>query len=805
MDIEVDSTRVIEDEMKDAYMAYAMSVIIGRALPDVRDGLKPVHRRILYAMQDLGIKHTTSHKKSARIVGEVLGKYHPHGDSAVYDTMVRLAQPWNMSVPLIDGQGNFGSQDGDSAAAMRYTEARMAKVSQEMLEDIDKETVDWTDNFDGSLKEPSVLPAKLPNLLINGSSGIAVGMATNMPPHNITEVCNAIVAYLKNPEITIDELLEIMPGPDFPTGGTICGKQGIRSAYESGRGRIKIRGTITQENDGQRLVITHIPYMVVKSSLVTQIADLVKDKRIEGIRDIRDESDRKGMRVVIELKRDVNPEIVKNQLYKYSRLKQTFGIINLAIVDGQPEVLALTKIFSHYTAHRREVVARRTQYDLDKAQQRAHILQGLLIALTNIDEVVAKIKKSDSSQQAQTTLISSYDLSEDQAKAILDMKLSRLTALESESIQTEFDQLQIDIADYKDILSNPKRVTSILVDELEEINQQYGSSRRTDITIDTDNIDLEDLIDPEEMVVTISNSGYIKRLSLDTYQAQHRGGVGIIGATTKDDDHVEHLFVANTHSYLLFFTNTGQVHWKKVYEVPESSRTAKGTAIVNLLDIEKDAAISSVIAVKEFDDIRNILFATRSGLVKKTKLSEYSRPRAGGIHAIKLREEDDLIGAVLTSGEDEILLTSAQGQAIRFSESDAREMGRYTSGVTGMKLRDNDYVVCVSVVGSGSDVLSITQNGYGKRTDITEYPSQNRGGYGVRNIKTSKRNGLVVSAKMVSEEDDLLLITQRGIIIRTNASEISCIGRNTQGVRVMKLRENDSLQACARVMLEQSE
>ena len=797
------STHVIQDEMKDAYMAYAMSVIVGRALPDVRDGLKPVHRRILYAMHDTGMRHNQPYKKSARIVGEVLGKYHPHGDSAVYDTLVRMVQEWSLRVPLIDGQGNFGSIDGDSAAAMRYTEARMHKVTQELLQYLDKETVDWADNFDGSLKEPKVLPATLPNLLVNGSSGIAVGMATNIPPHNLQEVAAAIAAYIDNPEITVQELMQHLPGPDFPTGGVICGKKGIIEAYAKGRGRIKLRGVVEQEGD-DRLIITEIPYQVVKADLVTQIADLVRDKRIEGIRDIRDESDRKGMRVVIELKRDANPDIVENALFKYTRLKQTFGIINLAIVNGEPKVLRLQEFLKHYLDFRVEVVEKRTTYDLRKAQERAHILEGLLVALKNIDDVVPLIKESSSSQEAQEALIEKYTLSEEQAKAILDMKLSRLTGLEQEAIKTEHADLTEQIADFKDILASPKRVKKIIKEELATLAEAYGSERRTLIGEQEDDIDLEDLIDPEEVVVTISHSGYAKRLPLDTYKAQNRGGVGIIGAKTKDDDYVEHLFVANTHAYLLFFTNKGEVYWKKVYHIPETSRTAKGTALINLIDLDKDESISSIIAVKEFDEVRNLVFATSKGLIKKTSLEAYSRPRAGGIHAIKLDEEDDLVNVVLTGGEDELLLASQQGQSIRFSEKDCRAVGRYTRGVIGMKLRGEDSVVSVSVVSHGTDVLSVTEHGYGKRTSLEEYPLQGRGGFGVRNIKTEGRNGKVVSNKVVSEDNELLFITQKGIIIRTRAADISQIGRNTQGVRVMKLREDDVLQAVARVVVEES-
>ena len=794
--------RVIQDEMKDAYMAYAMSVIVGRALPDVRDGLKPVHRRILYAMHDTGMRYNQPYKKSARIVGEVLGKYHPHGDSAVYDTLVRMVQEWSLRLPLIDGQGNFGSIDGDSAAAMRYTEARMAKPTQELLKDLDKETVEWADNFDGSLKEPKVLPATLPNLLVNGSAGIAVGMATNIPPHNLQEVASAIAAYIDNPEITVQELMQHVPGPDFPTGGVICGQQGVIQAYKTGKGRIKLRGVIEREEG--RLIITEIPYQVVKADLVTQIADLVRDKRIEGIRDIRDESDRKGMRVVIELKRDAHPDVVENSLFKYTRLKQTFGIINLAIVDGEPKVLTLPKILEHYLDFRIQVVERRTTYDLRKAQERAHILEGLVIALKHIDDVVPLIKESASSQEAQKALIDAYELSEEQAKAILDMKLSRLTGLEQESIKEEHASLLEQIADFKDILANPQRVKRIIKEELATLAEEYGSERRTVMGEQEDDIDLEDLIEPEEMVVTISNSGYAKRLPLDTYKAQNRGGVGIIGAKTKEDDFVEHLFVANTHAYLLFFTNKGEVYWKKVYHIPESSRTAKGTALVNLIDLDKNERISSIIAVKEFDEVRNLVFATRNGLVKKTALEAYSRPRSGGIHAIKLDEEDDLVNVVLTNGSDELLLASEQGQSIRFNEEDCRELGRYTRGVIGMKMRGEDKVVSVSVVSHGSDVLTITQNGYGKRSSLEEYPTQGRGGMGVRNIKTEGRNGLVVGNKIVSTDDELLLITQKGIIIRTRAEDISQIGRNTQGVRVMKLRKDDCLQAVARVVIEES-
>ena len=1231
------SERVIEDEMKHAYMAYAMSVIVGRALPDVRDGLKPVHRRILYAMHDMGMRHNQPYKKSARIVGEVLGKYHPHGDSAVYETMVRMVQDFALRYPLIDGQGNWGSVDGDGAAAMRYcvtgdtrvltdkglnpinalstqedidikvlsygkrvntaskwfdsdvhpvlklttergftlqgtynhpilvlsvtekgfpafvwkrldeveqgdfavidrsgmlwpkdrvailtqssyvvpqtvdsslgfilgaliaegtlgkkkiefcntdidyvdafktswersfpectlhefikqptsygkkeytrleshfavvrevlsevgvtftiskhrrvpesifsspkevvanflrayfegdgsvsrsgrmrelsccsasellmqdiqhlllrfgicatkrydkyrethklylrglrnvktfaeeigfvsqrkqhalnkmvaeyqkdfsltdklpgvaefirshidedssfhrtvkrnnfdrysnfetwheelglillqesgvdvrsklselqqlqyvfdpivsvskqdpqrvysvrvdsachsfvangfinhnTESRLAKVSQELLQDIDKETVDWAENFDASLKEPTVLPTILPNLLVNGSSGIAVGMATNMPPHNLTEVANAAIAYLGNPEIEIADLMQHLHGPDFPTGGVICGRQGIYDAYTTGRGRVILRGVIEREThkDRERLIITEIPYQVAKASLIEQIADLVRDKRIEGISDMRDESDRQGMRVVIELKRDASPEIVENGLFKYTRLQQTFGVINLAIVDKRPEVLPVLDLLRHYLDHRTQVITRRTAFDLRKAEERAHILEGLLIALKHIDDVIPLIKESADAKTAKAGLISQYDLSETQADAILAMQLQRLTGLEQGKIKDEHAQLLTLIADLKDILARPERVKEIIKQELEHVRDTYGDTRRTQID-DTDiDIDIEDLIEEEDMVVTVSHAGYIKRLPVETYQAQRRGGVGVIGATTKEGDFVEHLFVANTHSYLLFFTNKGQVHWKKVYKIPESSRTARGTPVVNLLELAKDEQISAVIPVSEFSDNKFLVFATTQGYIKKTALSAYSRPRQGGIHAIKLEEGDDLVRVVLTDGTQNLLLASTNGQAIRFAESDVRPMGRVSRGVIGMKLRKGDQVISLCHAEPDSTVLTVTQNGFGKRTAIDEYRMQSRGGFGVRNIITSPRNGSVSQVRVVHDTDDLLLISTRGIVMRTSAIEISKIGRSTQGVRVMRLRDGDSVSTVAKVLVEE--
>lgn len=799
------SERIIEDEMKHAYMAYAMSVIVGRALPDVRDGLKPVHRRILYAMSDMGMRHNSPYKKSARIVGEVLGKYHPHGDSAVYETMVRMVQDFALRYPLIDGQGNWGSVDGDGAAAMRYTESRLAKISQELLQDIDKETVDWAENFDASLKEPTVLPTIIPNLLVNGSSGIAVGMATNMPPHNLTETANATIAYLDNPEIELADLMQHLPGPDFPTGGVICGRQGIYDAYTKGRGRVVLRGVIERETHKgrERLIITEIPYQVAKASLIEQIADLVRDKRVEGIADIRDESDRRGMRVVIELKRDANPDIIENGLFKYSRLQQTFGVINLAIVNKRPEVLTLKELISHYLDHRTQVITRRTEYDLRKAEERAHILEGLLVALQNIDDVIPLIKESDDAKTAKAGLIAQYDLSEAQADAILAMQLQRLTGLEQGKIKDEHAQLQELIIDLKDILARPERVKALIREELEHLKDAYGDERRTRID-DTDiNIDIEDLIEEEDMVVTISHSGYTKRLPVETYQAQRRGGKGIIGATTKEGDFVEHLFIANTHSYLLFFTDKGQVHWLKVYKIPESSRTARGTPLVNLLSLDKDESISAVIPVTEFTDDHYLVFATKNGYIKKTELSAYSRPRTGGIHAIRLEDDDDLVRVKLTDGTQNLLLASKHGQAIHFAEADVRPMGRVSRGVIGMKLRGDDEVISLSIAQPDSTVLTVTKNGFGKRTAIDEYRLQGRGGYGVRNIITNTRNGEVSKVRIVQETDDLLFISTTGIIMRTSAREISKIGRSTQGVRVMRLKSGDAVSTVAKVLVDE--
>ncbi len=798
--------QVIEDEMKRSYLDYAMSVIVGRALPDVRDGLKPVHRRILFAMNDMGMKHNSPYKKSARIVGETLGKYHPHGDQAVYDSMVRMAQDFSLRYPLIDGQGNWGSQDGDNAAAMRYTEARMAKISEEILKDIDKDTVDFTENFDGSLKEPLFLPTVLPNLLINGSSGIAVGMATNMPPHNLTEVGKGIIELIDNPGLEVKDLMETIKGPDFPTGGNILGMNGIYQAYNTGRGRVKVRAVIEEEEKGKKrsLIIKEIPYMVNKSNLVEQIATGVRDKKIEGIRDIRDESDRKGMRIVLELKNDANAEVTKNQLFKYSRCQETFGIINLTLVDGQPKILDLKTLLQHHINHRQQVVRRRTEFDLKKARSRAHILEGLVIALEHIDAVIKLIKEAPTVAEAQTKLISNYDLSTEQSKAILEMKLSRLAALEQEKIRKELEELQRLIAELEEILADENKILNIIKEETQRMIEVYGDERRTNIIEGVDDdIDVEDLIDDEEMVVTISTAGYIKRTPIDTYKAQRRGGKGIIGAETKEEDVLEHLFVANTHNYLLVFTNKGRVYWLKVYKIPESGRYSKGTAIINLLQLDKEEKISAVIPIKEFKEGRYLIMATKNGVVKKTDLTAYSRPRHGGIIAATLDDGDDVVAVRMTDGTRQVLLATKKGMAVKFNEKDVRSMGRTSRGVRGIRLSPNDEVVSMILVNDEGVLATITKNGYGKRTRVADYRLTNRGGKGVRNIICSPRNGDVVAVSSIRDEDDLMFITKKGIVIRTPASDISVIGRNTQGVRLMRLGADDEVVSSAKVIGEE--
>ncbi|MBD3203682.1 DNA gyrase subunit A [Candidatus Woesearchaeota archaeon] len=785
---------VIEDEMKKSFLEYSMSVIVSRALPDIRDGLKPVHRRILFSMNEMGLQYNKSFKKCARIVGDAMGKYHPHGDSAVYDSLVRMAQPWSLRYPLVQGQGNFGSIDGDSAAAMRYTEARLAKISDTLLEDIDKDTVNFQDNFDGSLQEPVILPTVLPNLLVNGSSGIAVGMATNIPPHNLTDVCDAVIETIDNPEISIKELAGIIKGPDFPTGGLLCGRKGVMRAYTKGRGKLRIRAKAeTEEKKGKTiLVVKEIPYMVNKSSLLEKIADLVKNKIVEGISGLRDESDREGMRIVIELKRDANPDIVLNQLYKHSRLETTQGIRFLALEGNEPKLFNLREMIEHHIRHRIEIITKRTEYELNKAEERAHILEGLIIALENIDDIIQMIRSSDDVSQAREALIENYDLTEMQARAILDMRLQKLASLEQEKIKSEYDELQELIEKLKFILANKDEILKIIKKELIELKEKFGDQRKTDIVEYEGDLEIEDLIEEEDMVVTISHTGYIKRLPLTTYKKQNRGGKGIIGAETKDEDFIEHIFIASTHSYLLVFTDKGKIYWLKVFKIPESGRYSKGKAIINLIEgIGKEENISTVIPIREFDDKHNLLFATKKGLVKKTKLKAYSRPRRGGIWAINLEDDDDLIGVVLTDGTKQIILASRFGQAVKFNEIDARPIGRYSKGVIGMRLRKKDEVVGMVIANDDKTLLTVTENGYGKRTEISDYRLINRGGLGVINIKTTKRNGNVVAIKSVTDEDEVILISKEGKIIRTACKLISIIGRNTQGVRLMKLNPGD--------------
>ena len=786
----------IENEMKTAFLDYAMSVIISRALPDIRDGLKPVHRRILYSMHESGFHFNKPYKKSARIVGDVLGRYHPHGDSAVYDSLVRMAQDFSMRYPLIDGQGNFGSVDGDSAAAMRYTEARLAKISAQILEDIDKDTVDYSPNFDGSLSEPTVLPSKLPSLLLNGSSGIAVGMATNIPPHNLRELGSAIIAVIRNPDITPEDLLEHVPAPDFPTGGIIIGMNGIKSAYKTGKGIIKVRSKTSIENEGEkeRIIVNEIPYMVNKSHLIEQIADLVKNKKINEIRDLRDESDKGGIRIVIEPKKGTNTEVLLNQLYKHSRLETSFGINLVALVDNKPETLGIKSCLEEFINHRREVIRRRTEFDLDKTEKRLHILEGLTIALNNIDEVVALIKSSESVDDARSSLIERFELSEAQSNAILEMRLQKLTSLETGKIKSEHDSLMELAKELRAILESKEKMDNIIIDETQELIEKFGDDRKSeisDIELDDSSLDLENLIDEHDVVVTVSHSGYIKRIPLSTYRQQNRGGKGVIASTTKEDDFIESIFVTSTHNYILFFSDAGKVYWKKVYEIPEGTRQSRGQHIVNLIEIENGESISTFIPVKKFDTNQNLALVTRNGTIKKTPLSAYSRPRKGGIRAINLDEGDSLVTALLTSGESQLLVATRKGMAVKFHEDNAREMGRTARGVRAIRLRDDDHVVGMIEADDNKSVLTITENGYGKRTSISDYRLINRGGIGVKNIVCSERNGDVVNIKSVEVEDDVMIISQKGIIIRVPCRTISVIGRNTQGVRLMSLKNSD--------------
>jgi DNA gyrase subunit A len=799
----------IEDEMKKSFIDYAMSVIVQRALPDVRDGLKPVHRRILYAMNDVGFTPDKPHRKSATTVGEVLGKYHPHGDASVYDTMVRMAQDFSYRYMLIDGHGNFGSIDGDSAAAMRYTEARMSKIAVELLRDIDKETVKFNPNYDESLKEPAVLPARFPNLLVNGSNGIAVGMATSIPPHNLGEVIDCVVANIENPEIELDEMLKYVKGPDFPTGGIIMGKEGIKKAYSTGRGKVTVRAKAEIEEmsgNRQRIIVNEIPYQVNKASMIEKIADLVKEKKIEGISDLRDESDRNGMRIVIELKRDANANIILNQLYKHTQMQDTFSIIMLALVDGQPKVLNLKSIITHYIEHQKDVVTKRTQYDLRKAEARAHILEGLRIALDNIDEIINILRSSKNVAEAKERMMSRFGLSELQAEAIAEMRLRALTGLERNKIEEEYLGLIKDIEYYRSLLSNEQKLLMVIKDEILEIKKRFNDERRTKIiAASLEEFDEEDFIEEHEVAVTITHFGYIKRLPADTYKSQKRGGRGITGLQTREEDFVEHLFITSTHNYILFFTNKGKMYKLKTYEIPEAGRQAKGTALVNLLQLDPDEKVSAVINIRDFDDGKYLIFMTKHGTIKKTELKEYDTSRNTGITAISLVENDELIAVKLTRGTTELIAVTKNGLSIRFPESDVRPMGRGTRGVRGISLNPDDVVIGMDIIEEGADLLVISEKGYGKRTPVEEYRVQSRGGKGILTSKITNKTGHVVGMKVVKDNDEIMIINLSGIIIRLNVNEISEMGRSTQGVKLMKVPENESIVSIAKINSEDEE
>jgi DNA gyrase subunit A len=800
---------LIEDEMKRSYLDYAMSVIVGRALPDARDGLKPVHRRILYAMQDLGCTHDKPFKKSARVVGDVIGKYHPHGDSAVYDALVRMAQPWSMRHVLVDGQGNFGSVDGDSPAAMRYTEARMSRLSGELLADIDKNTVDFAPNYDESLKEPKVLPARYPNLLVNGSQGIAVGMATNIPPHNLGESINAAIGLIENQDIDDDELMLMMPGPDFPTGGFIYGRKGIRDAFTTGRGSVTMRARAMVEihprTKRESLIVAELPYQVNKANLIENIARLVRDKKLEGISDLRDESDRDGMRIVIELKRGEIPEVVLNNLYKHTQLQCNFGCNLLALVDGQPKLCGVRELLLHFLDHRRQVVTRRCLFDLARAEARAHILEGLLIALDNIDEVIKLIRASKTPAEAKAGLIDRFGLSDRQAQAILDMRLHRLTGLEYDKIRAEYDEIQMLITHLKAILADEKLLMKVIVEELEAVRDKYANPRRSEIMDETAELSVEDLITEEDMVVTISNEGYIKRNATSLYRAQRRGGKGKTAMTTKEEDFVAQLMVASTHDYLLFFSDRGRVFRKKVYEVPQAGRATRGKALVNLLPVEKGEKISATLAIREFDENHYIVMATKNGIIKKTRLAEYQNIRTNGIIAIKIDDDDDLIGVVVSNGEQDIMLCASNGKAIRFAESDARPMGRSTRGVTGMRMARGERVISMTLVSDRASLLAVSQNGFGKRTSVADYNVQKRGGQGVFTLKTGGRNGEMISALLVLDEDQVMMMTDTGRLVRIRMNGVSVIGRNTQGVTLIGCDENERVIGAVRLVEKHDE
>ncbi|UJF33307.1 DNA gyrase subunit A [Paenibacillus hexagrammi] len=791
----------IGTEMRTSFLDYAMSIIVSRALPDVRDGLKPVHRRILYAMSELGMSPDKPYKKSARIVGEVIGKYHPHGDSAVYETMVRMAQDFSLRYMLVDGHGNFGSIDGDMAAAMRYTEARLSKIAMELLRDINKETIDYAPNYDGEEQEPVVLPSRFPNLLVNGSSGIAVGMATNIPPHNLREVIEGIQMLIENPDITPLELMTAIKGPDFPTAGLILGREGIRQAYSTGRGSVTMRARTNIEETGNKakIIVTELPYQVNKARLVEKIAELVREKKIDGITDLRDESDRNGMRIVIELRRDVNPNVVLNNLFKQTAMQSNFGIIMLALVNGEPKVLNLRQMLHYYLKHQQEVIRRRTEYDLRKAEARAHILEGLRIALDHLDEVIALIRSSQTTDEAREGLINTFSLSYEQAQAILDMRLQRLTGLEREKIEAEYAELMKKIAEYKAILADEQLILGIISEELKEIKEKFGDERRSEITIGEESIEDEDLIPREDVVITITHTGYIKRLPVTTYRSQKRGGRGVVGMGTKDDDFVEHLFVTNTHHYLMFFTDKGKVYRLKAYEIPDLSRTARGTPIINLIQIEQGETVNAVIPVESFETEQYLFFATKQGIVKKTPINDYSNIRKGGLIAINLREDDDLIGVKLTDGNQGIIMGTKFGMSIHFPEQEVRSMGRSATGVKGIHLDEDDAVIDMDVVHQDNSVLIVTSKGFGKRTPVGEYRMQSRGGKGIKTLNVTDKNGLVVGLKVVQEDEDLMIITASGTVIRTSMSGISLMGRNTQGVRLINIREDDEVGTLARV------
>ena len=801
----------IEDEMKSAYIDYSMSVIVSRALPDVRDGLKPVHRRVLYGMHELGIRANTAYKKSARIVGEVLGKYHPHGDSSVYDTMVRMAQEWSLRYLLVDGQGNFGSVDGDSPAAMRYTEARMQKISEDLMADIDKETVDFQLNFDDTLKEPTVLPTRVPNLLINGASGIAVGMATNMPPHNLSEVVDGTIAYIDNNEITIEELIQTIKAPDFPTGGIIYGYEGVKEAFLTGRGRVVIRGKafIEEVNGRECIIVNELPYLVNKAEMIRKTAELINDKKLEGISSIRDESDRNGMRIVYILKRDAIPNIVLNKLYKYTALQSSFSVNNIALVNGKPQMLNLKDMLHHFVEHRHDVVVRRTTFELRKAEERAHILEGLIIASDNIDEVIALIRGSESPEAARENLIKKFELSEQQAKAIVEMRLRQLTGLEQDKLRTEFEELMKTIADLKDILDKKERRMNLIKEELLEVKEKYGDARRSTIEFAGGDLSIEDMIPDEKVVITISHAGYIKRTPLTEYKTQNRGGVGQKASTTRDEDFLEDLFIGTNHQYMLFFTQKGKCFWMRVYEIPEGSKTAKGRAIQNLINIEQDDKVMAFICTQDLkneDYINNhyVIMATKKGQVKKTSLEQYSRPRANGINAITIREGDELLEAKLTNGNSHVVLAVKSGKAIRFEENKTRPMGRGASGVRGITLAGaQDEVIGMVVVNDmDANILVVSENGYGKRSSLEDYRVTNRGGKGVKTITITEKTGKLVAIKTVTDLDDLMIINKSGIAIRMEVHSLRVMGRATQGVRLINLKGEDKIAAVAKVMKE---